>query len=222
MPSERPKSAKPDSTKNPLTNADVNETVDILDSETVYQGYFRMDLYRLRHRKHDGGWTGTMTREVFERGHVVAVILYDPPRDRVVLLNQFRVAALAAGKSGWQTEIAAGIIEEGEAPDAVAHRETLEESGCRLTALIPLYHYLVSPGGTTETMRLYCGIVDSGDAGGIHGLDAEDEDIKVETLPFCEAWAMVEDGRIDNAPAIMGLQWLALNRERLRRDGEAG
>ncbi len=217
MPTDRPTSIK-----RPLTNAEVDDTAEILESEVVYQGYFRMDRYRLRHRKHDGGWTGTMTREVFERGHVVAVILYDPPRDRLVLLNQFRIAALAGGKPGWQTEIVAGIIEEGEAPEEVAYRETEEESGCRLKTLIPLYHYLVSPGGTSETMWLYCGIVDSEGAGGIHGLDAENEDIKVETLPFSEAMTRIGDGRIDNAPAIMGIQWLALNRERLQREAHNG
>lgn len=215
-------SDSPPSLKRPLTDAEVGDSVEILDSEVVFQGFFRMDRYRLRHRKYDGGWTGDMSREIFERGHVVAVLLYDPPRDTVVLLEQFRLAALAGGKKAWQTEIVAGIIEDGEDPDSVAHRETEEESGCRLKALIPIYHYLVSPGGTSETMRLYCGIVDSAGVGGLHGLDCEEEDIRVETLTFSEAWAQVEDGRIDNAPAIMALQWLALNRERLRREAGSG
>jgi ADP-ribose pyrophosphatase len=134
----------------------------------------------------------------------------------VVLLHQFRIGALAGGKAGWQTEIVAGVIEPGESPEAVARREAVEESGVAVERLEPIHHYLVSPGGTTETVRLYCALVDSRRAGGIHGLDAEHEDIKVEARPWPEAWAMLQDGTIDNAPAIIALQWLALNRDRLR------
>jgi ADP-ribose pyrophosphatase len=200
----------------PLSDADTPDDVEIAWSETAYRGYFRIHRYRLRHRMHEGGWTGWMTRELFERGHVVAVLLYDPHADAVVLLHQFRIGALAGGKAGWQTEIVAGVIEPGEQPEAVARREAIEESGVPVERLEPIHHYLVSPGGTTETVRLYCALVDSRQAGGIHGLDHEHEDIRVEARPWSETWALLQDGTIDNAPAIIALQWLALNRERLR------
>lgn len=203
--------------RDPKCPVEPNEDVEILGFDTPFQGYFRIDRYRLRHRKHEDGWTGEMVREIFERGHAVGVVLYDPVQDSVVLLDQFRIGALAGGKSGWQREVVAGIIEPGEDAQNVARRETLEESGLELRELIPLYHYLATPGGSSETLRLYCGIVDSRGAGGIHGLDAENEDIKVETYGFGQAWDMVEDGRIDNAPTLIGMQWLALNRERLRQ-----
>ena len=190
--------------------------VEIVERTTPFRGYFRIDRYRLRHRKHDGDWTDVMTREVFERGHVVAVLLYDPVRDAVVLLNQFRIGALAARKPAWQNEIVAGIIEPGESPEEVARREAQEEAGCRVEELIFLYDALSSPGGATETVKFYLGLVDSRGAGGIHGLDEEHEDIRVSAVPFDEAWAMLEAGRIDNAPGLITLQWLALNRERLR------
>lgn len=206
----------------PLTNADVPDEVEILESDSPFRGYFRIDRYRLRHRRHDGGWTGEIRREVFERGHAAAVVPYDPVRDEVVLLEQFRVGALAAGKAAWQIEIVAGIVEPGETPEDVARRETQEESGHELRHLIKLYHYLVSPGGTSETCHIYCGIVDSTDAGGTHGLDAEEEDIRVFAVPFDTAWGMVADGRIDNAPTLIGLQWLALNRADLRARFGAG
>jgi len=202
--------------EHPLTDAEAPGNVEIAESETVFQGYFRVDRYTLRHRQHDGGWSGTMTREVFERGHAVAIIPYDPWRDRVLLIEQFRVAALAAAKSAWQMEVVAGVIDKGQTPEAVAHREMREESGEALHDLIALYHYLVSPGGTSETVRLYCGIVDTADAGGVHGLAEEHEDIRVHVMAFDEAWTQVKDGRIDNAPTILGLQWLALERADLR------
>jgi ADP-ribose pyrophosphatase len=200
----------------PLSDAETPDNVEVLNAETVFRGYFRVDRYTLRHRMHEGGWTGPMTREIFERGHAVAVLLYDPWADSVVLVEQFRMPALTGGKTAWQIEVVAGIIDAGETPEAVAHRETREEAGETLYDLIPLYHYLVSPGGTSETVRLYCGICDSSRAGGVHGLDEEHEDIKVLVHGFEDAWSMVNDGRIQNAPTIMALQWLALNREDLR------
>lgn len=204
--------------KRPLSIDDVPADVEIEASETVFQGYFRIDRYRLRHRKHDGGWTGPMTREVFERGHAAAVLQYDPRRDEVVLLRQFRIGALAGGKAGWQTEVVAGIIEPGEQPEEVARRESVEESGITVDALIPMYHYLASPGGTSESVRLYCALVDASDVGGIYGLDHENEDIRVDAVAWSEAWEMLEGGTIDNAPAIIAMQWLALNRTRLRAE----
>lgn len=201
----------------PFLTDETPDSVEILAAETPFRGYFRVDRYTLRHRTHDGGWTDPITREIFERGHAVAVLPYDPWRDRVVLVEQFRMPALTAGKTPWQTEVVAGIIEPDETPETVAHRETLEESGERLKDLIFLYHYLVSPGGTSETVHLYCGILDSTDAGGIHGVAAENEDIRVCVHDFSEAMAMLDDGRIDNAPTIMGMQWVALNRDTLRQ-----
>lgn len=204
-----------------LTPTRVSADVEILAAESPYAGYFRIDRYRLRHRLHDGGWSEPMTREVFERGHAVAVLPYDPVRDSVVLLRQFRVPALAAGKAAWQTEVVAGIIENGESPESVARRETVEECGLEPRDLQLLYHYLVSPGGTSESVRLYAAVVDAANAGGTHGLAAENEDIQALAVPFDEAQAMLADGTIDNAPAIIALQWLAANRATLRR-GHAG
>jgi ADP-ribose pyrophosphatase len=117
----------------------------------------------------------------------------------------------------WQLEVIAGIIDEGETPDAVARREAREEANCEILDLIPVYHYLASPGGTSETVRMYCGRVDSRGLGGIHGLPTEHEEIRVEVVPFSEAADRLADGRIGNAPTILALQWLLLNRDGLRK-----
>jgi len=196
---------------------DDDPRVQVCEKTTPYRGYFRIDRYRLRHRRFDGGWTGVMSRECFERGHAAAVLPYDAARDAVVLIEQFRVGAYAAGLDPWLTEIVAGIIEPGESPQDVARREALEEAGCRIRELALIGRALVSPGGTSEIIHLFCGQVESAGLGGLHGLDHENEDIRAFVLPFAEALAELEAGRIVNAPAIMALQWLALNRDRLRR-----
>jgi ADP-ribose pyrophosphatase len=190
--------------------------VDIIEKREAYKGYFRVNAYRLRHELHSGGMSQEIHREVFERGHAVGVLLYDPVRRQVVLQEQFRIGALVAGFDPWLTEIVAGIIEAGEDPKDVARREAHEETGLSVTDLTPIRHYLVSPGGTSESARLYLGRVDAEGAGGIHGLDHEDEDIRVIAMDVAEALALLEDDKVDNALLVIALQWLALNENKAR------
>ena len=190
--------------------------VEILARETAYDGYFRIDRYRLRHRRHEGGWTREITREVFERGHVAAVLPYDPDRDAVILIEQFRIGAYAAGEPCWLTEIVAGVIDEGETAAVVARREMEEETGRSVTSLEPIGSYFSSPGGASELVSLYVGRADSRGAGGIHGLAGEEEDIRVIVRSWPEVEAGLGSGMFTNAATLIALQWLALNRARLR------
>lgn len=192
------------------------DNIEIIDKTLRYKGFFEIVRYRFRHRLFAGGWSGEIEREVFERGHAVAVLPYDPAADAVVLIEQFRIGAFVAGMRPWQTEIVAGIIEEGEASEDVARREAEEEAGATVGALIPICRYLVSPGGASESVQLYCGRVDSKGLGGIHGLPHENEDIRVEVQPFAAALETLNAGKIGNAVTIVALQWLALNREQVR------
>ena len=67
-------------------------------------------------------------------------------------------------------------------------------------------------------MVLFCGRVDSSDAGGIHGLADEHEDIKVVVKGYDETMTLLRAGKIDNGFTIVALYWLAANRARLRRE----
>jgi ADP-ribose pyrophosphatase len=191
--------------------------IEVREKTTPFKGYFQVDLYRLRHRKFDGGWTEEMTREIFERGHAAAVLLYDPARDSVVLIEQFRPGAYAAGMEPWLVEIVAGIIEPGETPESVVRREAEEEAGCSVGDLHPIGCYLPTPGGSSETVTLYCGRTDSRGAGGIHGLDHEHEDIRVLVMSRQEALDRLAAGAVSNLIAVAALQWLALNYTELLR-----
>lgn len=193
------------------------QDVEILEKVEAYKGYFRVDRYRLRHRLFEGGWSEEMTREVFERGHAAAVLPYDPVRDEVVLIEQFRIGAYAAGRPPWLREVVAGIIEKGEPAENVVRREAREEAGCEITDLEYITDYLVSPGGTSECISVYCGRTDARGKGGIHGVAEEHEDIRVVVTPFAEIEEMLRAKKIDNATALISLQWLALNRDDLRR-----
>jgi ADP-ribose pyrophosphatase len=191
--------------------------VEILDRTICYQGFFRIDRYRLRHRLFSGEWGPELVREVFERGHAAAVLPYDPQRDEVVLIEQFRVGALGGSDDPWLVEIVAGMIEPDETPEAVVRREAIEESGCHIAELVPICDYFVSPGGTTERLALFCGRVNASEAGGTHGLAEEHEDIRVVVMAAAEAFEQISSGGIKAAAPIIALQWLQLNREALRR-----
>ena len=204
------------STRAPRPDPRPDPRVEVREKTTPFKGYFQVDRYRLRHRKFDGGWTDEMTREIFERGHAAAVLLFDPQRDTVVLIEQFRPGAYAAGVDPWLIEIVAGIIEEGETPEAVVRREAVEEAGCTVSDLHPIGTFLATPGGSSETVALFCGRTESRGAGGIHGLDHEHEDIRVLALSRQEALERLAAGGITNMPAVVALQWLALNYTELR------
>ena len=190
--------------------------VEIFEKTVCYQGFFRIDRYRLRHRLFNGAWSRPLVREVFERGHAAAVLPYDPLRDQVVLIEQFRIGAIESTGDPWLLEIVAGMIDPGETPEEVVQREAVEESGCVVQGVVPICEYLVSPGGTSERLTLFCGKVDASQASGIHGAADEDEDIRVVVLSADDAFAQLQTGRIKAAAPIIALQWLMLNRDQLR------
>ena len=190
----------------------------IAGHETVFNGYFQIEKYDLQHEKYGGGWTGTFQREVFERGSAVAVLPYDPYRDEVVLIEQFRAGGIGKMDTPWMKEIVAGIIEPGESEEEVAKREMCEESGCGIIQMERIMQIYVSPGGSTEQCAIYCAQIESKEAGGIFGLDDEYEDIKVDVVSFDTARQWLEEEKLQSAATIIALQWLMLNRERLRRE----
>lgn len=186
--------------------------------ETVFQGFFRMDKLWLTHPRFDGQEMPVFTRELFIRGDATCVLPYDPVRDEVVLLEQFRLGALGRAQSPWLLELVAGMNEDGESPEEVAQREGQEEAGLTFSKLDKICDYLVSPGGTTEMIQLFYGQISAESAGGLFGIEHEHEDIRAHVVSADDAIAMIHDGRINNAAAIIALQWLELNRSRLRRE----
>src|SRR5689334_2797074 len=188
--------------------------IEIIERRTAYQGFFRIETVKLRHRLFAGGWTPVFGREVFERGTAAAVLPYDPGRDEVVLVEQFRLPAYLAGCRAWQLEVVAGIIDkDGESGADVVRREAREEAGLDILDLVPMHRFLVSPGGTTETLDLYCGRVDSSGAGGIFGLPDEHEDIRAIVKPWHEILSLLRTGGIENGFTLLAVYWLMAHRD---------
>ncbi|QUJ67874.1 ADP-ribose diphosphatase [Photobacterium sp. GJ3] len=190
--------------------------VEVTAETVLYQGFFRLKAFQFRHRLFAGGWSPSLNREMLDRGHAAALLPYDPVRDEVVLIEQFRIGALAGDCQPWQLEIVAGMIEPGETAEAVVSREAVEEAGVTVDQMTFITRYLSSSGGCSETLSVYAGCVDGRLAQGIHGLEDEGEDIRVHVVSREQAYAWVVSGKIENAASIIALQWLQLHYQQLQ------
>lgn len=188
------------------------QDVEIIQQDVGFRGFFKLLRVHLRHKLFAGGWSTTMTRELFIRGHAAAVLLYDPIRDEIILVEQFRVGAIYEEGTPWLLEVVAGIIEEGETAEEVVRREAEEEAGLVIKQLIPISSYYPSPGGCSERISLFLGEIDASLAPQHGGLSDESEDIRVHRVPRTQAMQWLVEGKLDNASTIIALQWLALRR----------
>jgi ADP-ribose pyrophosphatase len=193
------------------------QTVELVRREVAFEGYFKVIRYFLRHTLHNGGMSDTISREVFERGQAGAVLPYDPQRDEVVLIRQFRAGTYAAGRHPWTWEVVAGIIEENETAEALVRREMVEEADLAVGELLPIQNLMLTPGACSEACQIFLGRVDTAKAGGVFGLADEHEDILVKVMPFADAYAMVQRNEVDNAVAVVAVLWLALHRDEVRK-----
>jgi ADP-ribose pyrophosphatase len=187
-----------------------------------FRGMFRIVRAKLQYRRFDGQMSEEITRINFERGDSAGVLLYDPDDDVVLLVRQFRYPVYASidpettneggVKQAWLLEVVAGIIDPGQSAVEIASKELLEEAGyVGQGGLRPIATIYPSPGGTSERIYLFLGLVnhkDRTDAGARHL--SNEEDIQVECIPFHEALLMIARGEISDAKTIIALQHLAL------------
>ena len=194
----------------------------IVDHRRVFNGFFKMDEYDIEMDRHEGG-KQKVTRLMFERGHAVGILAYDPKRDEVVLVNEMRPGILAAGGYPYTDTLPAGGINKGESDVACAKREMVEETGLKLknAEVIHAGSY-VSPGGTSEKISIVFGVVDSSAvAGTIHGNENESENIKVTVLSSAEFMKRIKSGEINDMKTMLAGYWLMENRERLQKPAPA-
>ncbi len=194
-----------------------HDDVEFLGSELLHAAFFRFEKWRYRFRKFDGQWSSILERDLLVRGKAAAVLLFDPNLDKIVLIEQIRTGVLRRKASPWMLEIVAGIVHDDEDEADLVRREAVEEAGLAVKDLLPICHYYPSPGGCDELVSLFCGRVDASDAGGIHGLDDEDEDILVHSIPLQDAFGLLAQGALNNAPTIIAMQWLQLHLAAVRQ-----
>jgi ADP-ribose pyrophosphatase len=189
--------------------------------EIVWNGRFPLEVIKFRQRRFDGSFSGTRTWEMLRRGKAAAIVPYDPAADRVVMIEQFRLPAYAAGLNPVMAELAAGLVDRGETPEITIRREAREEMGLAVDSLEKIGDFLLTPGGCDELCTIFAGRVHLGEIGpdnviGTGGLAAEHEDILVRALPAAEVIENALNGAYANSVATIGLLWFAARRDYLR------
>jgi len=195
------------------------DQVDLLETQVDHIGFYRFETRRLRHPTFQGGLSEVVRRELMIATDAAMVLPYDPLRDRVLMVEQFRMGPYGRGDPRpWMLEPVAGRIDAGETPEEAAARECAEEAGLTLSRLEPIASYYCTPGYSTEYFHNFVGIADlPDDLPRLGGLETEAEDIRVHIMDFEAAMHLIETGEADNGPLILLLMWLARERSRLRR-----
>ncbi len=200
------------------TTALKSGAVEILERKNCFSGFYKLDRLKIRHKLFSGEEGPILSRELFVRPDAVCMLPYDPVLDKVIFVEQMRVGAVEKSANPWMLELVAGLIDkEGEDPENVAYREAIEEANLEITELLPITRYYPSVGGSNEYIYLYLGICDSSKAGGVHGLKEEGEDIRTHVWTYKEAVKNLNKGLIQNAAGIIALQWLIINRSKVRK-----
>ncbi|MDC0737225.1 NUDIX domain-containing protein [Cognatishimia sp. SS12] len=183
-----------------------------------FTNFFSVETHEVAFRQYDGAMSAPVSREVFAASDASIVLPYDPRRDRVLLIEQFRPGPYARGdEKPWMLEPIAGRVDPGETPEETAHREAREEAGLSLSKLHSVARCYASPGCSTEYFNIFVGEADlPDDVTGVAGLDAEAEDIKSYLYSFDRLMEMVEGFEAANAPLVLAALWLARSRDRLR------
>ncbi|NKB21024.1 MAG: NUDIX domain-containing protein [Alphaproteobacteria bacterium] len=193
------------------------DDVEIVEKKKLYRGHLTVNEFILRHKLFNGGMTKPISREVVQRAAAVGVLPYDPIRDEVVLIRQFRAGVMVADHNPWLIESVAGLVEEGETAEDVARRESIEEAGCEISELHHICDFFASPGMLSECVTMYCGITDTTNAGGLHGLEQEDEDIEAIVVPWSQLCDDIDTKKHFDAKIMLGVMWLTPRREDLRK-----
>jgi nudix-type nucleoside diphosphatase (YffH/AdpP family) len=188
-----------------------NPDVRVIDVELLAAGWHVLRRTTLEYRGADGVWS-RQQRETYDRGNGATVLLYNQDLRTVLLTRQFRYPVYVNDHpDGMLIETAAGLLDDDD-PATAIRREASEETGVQIGELEHVYDVYMSPGSVTERIHFFAAPYDAASrtgAGG--GLAHEGEEIDVLEVDFDESLAMIRDGRIQDAKAIMLLHWAAID-----------
>jgi len=186
-----------------------HQDLEIQSRGDAYRGFVQIETVHLRHRLfNQAEYTPPLQRELIRRKEAAGVLIYNDQQQKFALIEQFRIGAIDDPVTPWQLEIIAGVLDGDESPETCIRRESLEESGCKLNHIEPLFSFYPSAGACDEIFHLYVAQAELPDEGGVFGMPDEGENIQLHIIPYTELNALLKSTRLCNAPVIMALQWL--------------
>ncbi|MFW8592933.1 NUDIX domain-containing protein [Cribrihabitans neustonicus] len=196
---------------------DLAQDVIVHEHRRAYMNFFAMEEMDLQFRRYDGSMSPVLTRCAPMAGHAAVVLPYDPVRDEVLLVEQFRTPPFMMGEaSPWMWEPVAGVIDPGETPEQTAIREAQEEAGVTITRLEPVTRAYPSSGALAEVIFIFVGLTDLRDINGGGGVAGEGEDLRSQRLSFGELMVGIDTQIYQDLPLVTAALYLARHRERLR------
>jgi len=183
----------------------------IINKKNLYKGFFELNEFSFKHKRHDGKWSNEIKREIFSGAQVATLLPYDPVKNEILLIQQFRAGIIGKHNESYIYEIVAGIIDSNETPEQTARRECFEETGCKVKKITPIHNYFPAPGSSESFYYLYIGEIESFKGTRIHGLKNEGEDILVTSFKVDEVKEMLNNNKIINAISLIALQWFFLS-----------
>jgi len=191
--------------------------VEILDESLLSEHFFTLKQYKVKHSSFLEGDCPAVVRERLEGKTAVSILLFDPCKDAIVCVEQFRIGLMGISDRSWSIETVSGFCDVAhEKPQEVAAREVTEETGCDLQDLIEVGEFFVSPGSSTERITVFVGCVDSSKVSGVHGLAHEGEEIRPVVIPR-EAAVSQLFTELNSTSIIIALQWLQINLDELNQ-----
>ena len=180
--------------------------IHVIKDKILSENYFLLRNMTSELTRRDGSVV-RHKREVYDRGNGATVLLYNPNKQSVVLVRQFRVATWVNGNpDGMLIETCAGLLDN-DAPEVCIRKEAIEETGYQVGEARKVFELYMSPGGVTELIHFF--IAEYSEAQRANrGGGVDDEDIEVLELPFVRALEMIASGEIQDGKAVILLQYL--------------